>query len=96
LAVPDDLALVGYDDIEVAAMLSTPLTSVRQPKYQLGRAAAELLLAEAHEPDTHRHAQTMFQPELVVRESSATRVLRRSGRPRPTTAAGARPRRPLR
>jgi LacI family transcriptional regulator len=96
LAVPDDLALVGYDDIEVAAMLSTPLTSVRQPKYQLGQAAAELLLAEAHEPDTHRHAQTMFQPELVVRESSATRVLRRSGRPRPTTATGARPRRPLR
>jgi LacI family transcriptional regulator len=85
LSVPGDLALVGYDDIEVAAMLSTPLTSVRQPKYQLGRAAAELLLAEAHEPDTHRHTQAMFQPELVVRESSVTRVLPAS------TAGAARP-----
>jgi LacI family transcriptional regulator len=70
MSVPDDLALVGYDDIEFAAMLSTPLTSVRQPTYRLGQAAAELLLAEAQEPDGHRHAQTMFRPELVVRESS--------------------------
>jgi LacI family transcriptional regulator len=71
LTVPDDLGLVGYDDVEFAAMLSTPLTSVRQPKYQLGQAAARLLLDEAVDPDRHRHVQTMFRPELVVRESSA-------------------------
>jgi LacI family transcriptional regulator len=71
LAVPGDLALVGYDDVEFAAMLSTPLTSVRQPKYRLGQAAARLLLAEAEDPERHRHAQTVFRPELVVRESSA-------------------------
>jgi LacI family transcriptional regulator len=71
MSVPDDLALVGYDDIEFAAMLSTPLTSVRQPTYRLGQAAAELLLSEAREPDGHRHVQTVFRPELVVRESSA-------------------------
>jgi LacI family transcriptional regulator len=76
MSVPDDLALVGYDDIEFAAMLSTPLTSVRQPTYRLGQAAAELLLAEAHEPDGHRHVQTMFRPELVVRESSAGQATR--------------------
>lgn len=75
LTVPDDLGLVGYDDVEFAAMLSTPLTSVRQPKYQLGQAAARLLLDEAVDPDRHRHVQTMFRPELVVRESSATHPL---------------------
>lgn len=69
LSVPDDVAVVGYDDVEFAAMLSTPLTSVRQPKYRLGQAAAELLLAEADEAG-HRHEQRLFQPELVVRESS--------------------------
>ncbi|HVX47722.1 MAG TPA: substrate-binding domain-containing protein [Mycobacteriales bacterium] len=69
IAVPDDVAVVGYDDVEFAAMLSTPLTSVRQPKYRLGQAAAELLLAEADDGD-HRHEQRLFQPELVVRESS--------------------------
>jgi LacI family transcriptional regulator len=66
VSVPGDMAVVGYDDVEFAAMLSTPLTSVRQPKYQLGQAAADLLLAEPH---TH-HQQQLFHPELVVRESS--------------------------
>lgn len=69
VAVPDDTAVVGYDDVEFAAMLATPLTSVRQPKYRLGQAAADLLLAESDEPG-HRHEQRLFQPELIVRESS--------------------------
>lgn len=69
ISVPDDVAVVGYDDVEFAAMLATPLTSVRQPKYRLGQAAAELLLAEADDHE-HRHEQRLFQPELVIRESS--------------------------
>lgn len=69
LRVPDDVAVVGYDDVEFAAVLSTPLTSVRQPRYQLGRTAADLLLAEAS-PSNHQHQQILFQPELIVRESS--------------------------
>jgi LacI family transcriptional regulator len=71
LSVPGDMALVGYDDVEFAGLMTTPLTSVRQPKYQLGRAAADLLLAEAAAGPDHRHDQLLFQPELVVRESSA-------------------------
>src|SRR5262249_57389518 len=55
VAVPGDLAVVGYDDIEFAADAAVPLTSVRQPKYQLGRAAAELLLDEADRPGQHEH-----------------------------------------
>jgi len=71
LSVPGDIALVGYDDVEFAGLMTTPLTSVRRPKYQLGRAAADLLLAEATAGPEHRHDQLLFQPELVVRESSA-------------------------
>jgi LacI family transcriptional regulator len=70
LSVPEDVALVGYDDVEFAGLLATPLTSVRQPKYQLGRAAADLLLTEAAAGPEHRHEQRLFQPELVVRASS--------------------------
>jgi LacI family transcriptional regulator len=70
LRVPDDLAVVGYDDIEFAAAAAVPLTSVRQPREQLGRTAAQLLLAE-NEPD-HEHRHVEFQPELVVRESTRT------------------------
>ncbi len=68
-AVPDQLAIVGYDDIEFAAAAAVPLTSVRQPRRELGRAAAELLLDEATNPD-HEHRQVTFTPELVARRST--------------------------
>lgn len=69
LRVPDDLAIVGYDDIEFAAAAAVPLTSVRQPRRQLGRRATELLLDEATNPE-HRHEQVLFTPELVARAST--------------------------
>ncbi|MEV6793038.1 LacI family DNA-binding transcriptional regulator [Streptomyces sp. NPDC051320] len=74
LAVPQDLAIVGYDDIEFAAAAAVPLTSVRQPAVAMGRMAADLLLEEVG-PDArdHRHQRVVLQPELVVRESSGTR-----------------------
>ena len=72
LRVPDDLAIVGYDDIEFAAAAAVPLTSVRQPRHRLGETAAELLLDEASNPD-HRHRQVVFTPELVVRASTRRR-----------------------
>lgn len=70
LDVPGDLAIVGYDDIDFAAAAAVPLTSVRQPRNQLGQAAAELLIDEVSAPNTHRHRQVVFEPELVVRDSS--------------------------
>jgi len=72
LSVPDDVSVVGYDDVEFAAMLSTPLTSVRQPMYELGHTATSLLLREALDSD-HRHKRVRFIPELVVRASSQRR-----------------------
>ncbi len=65
LTIPDDMAVVGYDDIHFAAELMTPLTSVRQPMHQIGWTAVELLLAE---PAEVRHVE--FTPELVIRQSS--------------------------
>ncbi|HEV7657496.1 MAG TPA: LacI family DNA-binding transcriptional regulator [Mycobacteriales bacterium] len=70
LSVPGDLAIVGYDDIDFAAAAAVPLTSVRQPRFQLGRAAMELLLEEATDRETHQHRQVVFEPDLVVREST--------------------------
>jgi len=67
--VPEELAIVGYDDIEFAAAAAVPLTSVRQPRQLLGRTAAELVLDEATNPD-HTHRQVLFTPELVARAST--------------------------
>ncbi|PZG02521.1 LacI family DNA-binding transcriptional regulator [Micromonospora deserti] len=73
LRVPDDVAIVGYDDIEFADAAAVPLSSVRQPREQLGRTAAQLLLEEAEAGESHRHRHVVFQPELVVRRSSDRR-----------------------
>ncbi|WP_377272760.1 LacI family DNA-binding transcriptional regulator [Peterkaempfera sp. SMS 1(5)a] len=71
VSVPDELAIVGYDDIEFAAAAAVPLTSVRQPAAAMGRLAAELLMEETSGSDVgHRHQQMVLQPELVVRSSS--------------------------
>jgi LacI family transcriptional regulator len=70
LRVPDDLAIVGYDDIEFAAAAAVPLTSVSQPRRLLGQTAARLLLAEAKADGEHQHEQLVFAPELMVRAST--------------------------
>jgi LacI family transcriptional regulator, galactose operon repressor len=70
IKVPGDVALVGYDDIEFAAAAAIPLSSVRQPRDDLGRAAVQLLLDEIDRGSAHRHRQVVFEPDLVIRESS--------------------------
>jgi LacI family transcriptional regulator len=72
VAVPEEMAVVGYDDVVFASMLSPSLSSVRQPKYELGVAAAELLLEEVTGAP-HEHRAIRFEPELVVRASSTPR-----------------------
>ena len=81
--IPQDVAIVGYDDIEFAAAAAVPLTSVRQPRHLLGRTAAELLIEEATEDSGHQHRQVIFDPELVVRDSSDRRIGRPPRRRRP-------------
>ncbi|MGW0364027.1 LacI family DNA-binding transcriptional regulator [Streptomyces sp. NPDC002990] len=74
--VPDDLAVVGYDDIEFAEASLIPLTSVRHPAAEIGRLAARLLLQKLEPSDPehdHQHTGIVLQPELVVRRSSMPR-----------------------
>ena len=73
LRVPEDVAIVGYDDIAFAAAATIPLSSVRQPREDLGRRAAELLLQEVGSPGGHEHQRVVFTPELVARASTTGR-----------------------
>ncbi|HEX8007595.1 MAG TPA: LacI family DNA-binding transcriptional regulator [Trebonia sp.] len=70
IRVPEDISIVGYDDIDFAAAAAVSLTSVRQPRAQLGHTAARLLLEEAADDDAHQHRQVIFEPELVIRQST--------------------------
>lgn len=71
VAVPGEMMLAGYDDIEFAASATIPITSVRQPAAEMGRRAAELLFRTDHDRDLPVE-HTVFQPELIARESTAT------------------------
>jgi LacI family transcriptional regulator len=82
LRVPRDIAIVGYDDIDYAAAATVPLSSVRQPRELIGRAATELLFDEMREGRSHQHRRVIFKPELAIRASSDLR--RRRGRGVPT------------
>ncbi len=87
IGVPEAISIVGYDDIDFAAAAAVPLSSVRQPRQQLGRTAAQLLLDEALGEASHQHRQVVFEPELVVRQSSRARP--RQARPRKATTVPA-------
>ncbi|MFD5213616.1 LacI family DNA-binding transcriptional regulator [Microbacterium sp. NPDC058345] len=68
IRVPEDIAMVGYDDIDFASATVVPLSSVRQPARLLGWTGVDLLLKELDGADHDRRVR--FQPELVARDSS--------------------------
>ncbi|ASY12625.1 LacI family transcriptional regulator [Candidatus Planktophila dulcis] len=73
LRIPEQVSVLGYDDIEFAASAAVPLSSISQPAYQMGVTAADLLLNECEEAETHEHQQIRFQPQLVERASTGKR-----------------------
>jgi LacI family transcriptional regulator len=71
--VPEDIAIVGFDDIDFASQSSIPLTSISQPRQLIGERAAELLFDEINDQPGHVHSQVVFTPELVARQSTRRR-----------------------
>ncbi len=70
LRVPEDIEVVGFDDIEIASLCRPPLTTIAQPKYQLGKQSGELLMQMIEKP---RPVKQVLKSELVVRESTRPR-----------------------
>jgi len=71
LKIPEDIALMGYDDLEVSEFLLPPLTSVRQSTYEIGRRASQILLEKIESSDNKRAIKKItIKPELIIREST--------------------------
>ena len=68
--VPTDVAIVGFDDIPMAALVSPTLTTCRVPRYELGSEAMRLLLNKISGCAGERCKEFVLQPELVVRDSA--------------------------
>lgn len=73
IRVPEDVAIVGFDDVDQAHQSVVPLTSVRQPGYEIGRAAGAALLRQLADPASAPPETTPFAAELIVRESTVGR-----------------------
>lgn len=69
LRVPNDVRIAGYDDIDFAAYLRVPLTTVRQPKYLIGSKGTEVLINKIQKKTTGVQ-HIILKPEIIVRESS--------------------------
>lgn len=68
LRVPQDIAVMGYDDIQLAQYMTPPLTTIHQPKDELGELAIDTLLHRLKEPEAEAQV-LVLTPELVVRGS---------------------------
>jgi LacI family transcriptional regulator len=70
LHVPEDVSVVGFDDIQSAAFQNPALTTVRQPLREMGRAAAEILLKRINRPGSELHDKHTVEPQLIIRETT--------------------------
>ncbi len=68
LTVPDDLAVIGFDDLEFSGLTNPPLTTIHQPRYELGQKSLELLTAILR-GERESGVKISLDPELVVRRS---------------------------
>ncbi|UCE06637.1 MAG: LacI family DNA-binding transcriptional regulator [bacterium] len=70
MRIPQDIAIVGYNDTEIARHLFPPLTTVRHASYQIGEIAARILLDRLDSDDILETKQIVLKPELVVRKTT--------------------------
>ena len=71
IAVPDDVSVLGYDNVSYAESALVPLTTVSQTPYQLGWAMGMQLISELDPTEHHVHQHVVFRPQIVERESVA-------------------------
>lgn len=70
LSIPGDVAVIGFDDIEFASLPEIQLTTVSQPKYDMGRMAVDTLLEILAGDDNNINKKIMLEPRLIVRGST--------------------------
>ena len=70
LRIPEDISIIGFDDVPQASLVRPSLTTVRQPLEQMGRTAAQILLDILRNPN-HSHQRIELPTELIIRDSTA-------------------------
>lgn len=77
--IPEDLSLIGFDNIEFSSIIHPPLTTIHQPKYEMGHAAVEILLRLARDKEKQIPEHRLLGVELVERQSCRKLLAERPG-----------------
>jgi LacI family transcriptional regulator len=70
IKIPDDVAVIGYDDVVMSSVVSPSLTTVKQPVFEMGQTAVKMIVDQMEKEGKASCEVVTFQPELVVRESA--------------------------
>jgi len=77
LRVPEDVSVIGFDDVISASYIRPSLTTVRQPLHEMGRRGAEILLERIRNPQAEFPSAEIFAPQLLIRQSSGKAAAKR-------------------
>ena len=69
--IPEDISIVGFDDIETAKLIDPSLTTIRQPAYEMGAKASEILISSLKNKDKESVGTIIFKPSLIIRNSTS-------------------------
>lgn len=69
--IPEDISIVGFDDIETAKLIDPSLTTIRQPAYEMGAKASEILINSLQNKDKESVGTIIFKPSLIIRNSTS-------------------------
>lgn len=78
-SIPDDISIVGFDDLEWSPLADPPLTAVAQPTYEMGVRAMQMLLARINGEVNQEPERVLLEPNLVVRASAGSPLISRDG-----------------
>ena len=70
MRIPKDIAIIGYDDIEISEYFYPPLTTIKQPSYEIGETATRILLDKLESEKKTELEKVILKPELKIRETT--------------------------
>lgn len=68
--IPKDVAIVGYDDLEISEFLIPPLTTVKHPSYGIGKTAVRILIKKIESENKIKSKKIILKPELIIRQTT--------------------------
>ncbi|GGG16721.1 LacI family DNA-binding transcriptional regulator [Paenibacillus abyssi] len=73
IKIPEDIIVIGYDDVPLSELISPTLTTVSQPKYQMAKKGSEILIKMMNKEENET-TEVMYEPSLIIRQSSIKAV----------------------